>query len=77
MATISFRVSDEEKQLISNFSKRNKITMSELMLSSILERIEDAEDYKLAEERMLDPNNKPSGTLRELAEKCGINYVNL
>lgn len=74
MATISFRVSDEEKEIISNFSKKNNISMSKFVLESILEKIEDEEDYRLGVERMLDPNNKIAGDLRELAEECGIDY---
>lgn len=77
MATISFRLSDEEKKIISNFSKKNNITISELMLKSILEKIEDEEDYMLGEKRMLDPNNKPNGNIRELAEEYGIDYDKL
>ncbi len=77
MATISFRVSDEEKKIIANFSKKNNLTMSEFMLSSILARIEDEEDYKLAEKRALDPNNKIVGDIRELAKECGIDYDKL
>lgn len=77
MATISFRVSDEEKRLITEFSKRNNITVSELMLNSILEKIEDEEDYLLGEKRMLDPNNKITGGIKELAEKYGIDYEKL
>lgn len=77
MATISFRLSDEEKRLITDFSKRNNITVSELILNSILEKIEDEEDYALGEKIMLDPNTKITGTLKELAEECGIDYDKL
>lgn len=77
MATISFRLSDEEKKIISNFSKKNNITISELMLKSILEKIEDEEDYMLGEKIMLDPKTKVTGDLKELAESYGIDYDKL
>ena len=54
MATISFRLSDEEKNNI-KFLKKNNITISELILQSILEKIEDEEDYMLGEKIMLSP----------------------
>lgn len=77
MATISFRVSEEEKRIISEYSKKNNITISEFLLNSVLSKIEDEEDYLLGEQRMLDPNNKPSGSIEDLAEKYGIDYENL
>lgn len=77
MATISFRLSEEEKNLISTFSKNKKMTVSEFLLASALEKIEDEEDYLLGERLMLDPDNKPNGTIKELAEKYGIDYDEL
>ena len=77
MATISFRVSEEEKKIISEYSKKNNITVSEFLLSSVLSKIEDEEDYILGEQRMLDSDNKPNGSIRELAVKYGIDYDSL
>ena len=77
MATISFRVSEEGKKIISEYSKKNNITVSEFLLSSVLSKIEDEEDYILGEQRMLDSDNKPNGSIRELAEKYGIDYDSL
>lgn len=47
------------------------------VLTSILEKIEDEEDYLLGERLMLDPDNKAMGTIKELAEKYGIDYDEL
>ena len=66
MATITLNVTDEEKQLITDFSEANNMSISELILK-IIEDLEDEEDYKLAVERINDPNNKTCGTLKELA----------
>ncbi|GAA6326287.1 hypothetical protein F350042L8_33850 [Fusobacterium ulcerans] len=77
MATISFRLSDEEKNIISKFSKENNLTVSEFILNSIFSKIEDREDYLLGEKRMLDTKNKVTGDLRKLAEDCGIDYDKL
>jgi len=66
VATITLNVTDEEKKLITDFSEANNMSISELILK-IIEDLEDEEDYKLAVERINDPNNKTCGTLKELA----------
>ena len=76
MATITLNVTDEEKQLITDFSEANNMSISELILK-IIEDLENEEDYKLALERINDPNNKPCGTLNELAAEFGIDYDEL
>ena len=76
MATITLNVTDEEKKLITDFSEANNMSISELILK-IIENLEDEEDYKLALERINDPNNKPCGTLNELATEFGIDYDEL
>ena len=76
MATITLNVTDEEKKLITDFSEVNNISISELILK-IIENLEDEEDYKLALERINDPNNKPCETLNELAAEFGIDYDEL
>ncbi len=74
MATLSLRVSDEEKNIITAFAKEHYLTISEFLLKSALETIEDKEDSLLGEARMLDLNNTVTGDLRQLAEECGLNY---
>lgn len=77
MATISFRVSDKEKDLITKYAKNNNNTISEFILNATLSRIEDYEDYLLAEKLLLDTDNIITGDLRKLAEDNGINYDEL
>ena len=76
MATITLNVTDEEKKLITDFSEANNMSISELILK-IIENLENEEDYKLALERINDPNNKPCETLNELAAEFGIDYDEL
>ena len=76
MAVITLNVTDEEKKLITDFSEANNMSISELILK-IIENLEDEEDYKLALERINDPNNKPCGILNELAAEFGIDYDEL
>jgi len=73
MATITLNVTDEEKQLITDFSEANNISISELILK-IIEDLEDEEDYKLAEKIINDPNTKYTEGIEDLAKECGIDY---
>ena len=73
MATITLNVTDEEKQLITDFSEANNMSISELILK-IIEDLEDEEDYKLAEKIRNDPNTKYTEGIEDLAKECGIDY---
>ena len=73
MATITLNVTDEEKQLITDFSEANNMSISELILK-IIENLEDEEDYKLAEKIINDPNTKYTEGIEDLAKECGIDY---
>ena len=76
MATITLNVTDEEKQLITDFSEANNMSISELILK-IIEDLEDEEDYKLAEQIINDPNTKYTEGIEDLAKECGIDYDEL
>ena len=73
MATITLNVTDEEKQLITDFSEANNMSISELILK-IIEDLEDEEDYKLEEQIINDPNTKYTEGIEDLAKECGIDY---
>ena len=73
MATITLNVTDEEKQLITDFSEANNMSISELIIK-IIEDLEDEEDYKLAEKIINDPNTKYTEGIEDLAKECGIDY---
>ena len=73
MATITLNVTEEEKQLIIDFSEANNMSISELILK-IIEDLEDEEDYKLAEKIINDPNTKYTEDIEDLAKECGIDY---
>ena len=73
MATITLNVTDEEKQLITDFSEANNMSISELILK-IIEDLEDEEDYQLAEKIINHPNTKYTEGIEDLAKECGIDY---
>ncbi|CAM3119410.1 DUF6290 domain-containing protein [Streptobacillus felis] len=56
MSTISFRVSEDEIELIKNYTKINNISMSSFIKNLILDKIE--EDLNLDEERILNAMKK-------------------
>lgn len=50
--TLSIRVSEEDKNIINHYAKFHDISPSELIKSSVLEKIEDEIDLKLYRESM-------------------------
>ena len=68
-----YNITDEEKQLITDFSEANNMSISELILK-IIEDLEDEEDYKLAEKIINNPNTKYTEGMEDLAKECGIDY---
>ena len=51
MATITFRTTNEEKEMIKEFAKYHGMTMSDYIKETIMRKIEDELDYKIADER--------------------------
>ncbi len=72
MATITIRLTDEQKRVIQGFSILKNSTVSEVVLSSILEKIEDEEDYQLA--LMAAESPICLSSISDLAEECDIDY---
>lgn len=50
MSTISFRVPDKELNIFKAYAKHNNSTLSEIIRTTMLERIEDEYDLKIFEE---------------------------
>ncbi len=46
---ISFRMSAEEEQFLKSYAKEHSLNLSLFMKKAIFEKIEDMEDYKIAE----------------------------
>lgn len=51
MATITFRTSNEEKEMIKELAKHHGMTLSDFIKETIMRKIEDELDYKIADER--------------------------
>ncbi len=46
---ISFRMSTEEEEFLKSYAKEHSLNLSMFMKKAIFEKIEDMEDYKIAE----------------------------
>ncbi len=51
MTTITFRISNEEKEMIKELAKHHGMTMSDFIKETMMRKIEDELDYKIADER--------------------------
>jgi len=52
MATISLRIDDREERLFREYARMNHMTVSELLRSAALEKIEDSIDLSKLDEAM-------------------------
>ena len=57
--TISLRLNDEDTMLIKKYAELNKISVSDLIRQTVLERIEDEYDLDLFEKAMSEYKNNP------------------
>ncbi len=57
--TISLRLKDTDAMLFKKYAEMNGITLSELVRSSVIERIEDEYDLKAYEEAMAEFQENP------------------
>lgn len=67
--TISLRLSKADSILIKKFAEMNGITVSELIRSSVMERIEDEYDLKIYKKAMQEFKKNPVTYSLEEVEK--------
>ncbi len=71
--TISLRLNETDTMLFKNYAKMHGITMSELVRSSVIERIEDEYDLKAYEKAMAEYKANPiTYTLDEVEKELGL-----
>lgn len=73
-ATISIRVSEEEKNIFKAYAKHHNSTLSEIIRNAMLEKIEDEYDLKVFEEY---EREKEAGTLDLMPAKEFWKEMNL
>ncbi|AUI71623.1 hypothetical protein COSHB9_22120 [Companilactobacillus alimentarius] len=57
MANISFHLDDCDEKLIKNYAKSKNMSVSSLLLTAVVEKIEDEMDSKLYEQAMAESKN--------------------
>ena len=71
--TISVRLSEEDIKLIRAYADLNNMTISELVRSAIMEKIEDEYDLKCYYEAMEEYKKNPKTyTLEEVKKELGL-----
>ncbi len=71
--TISVRLDDKETELIKAYAEMNNISLSDLVRSAVMEKIEneyDLECYKKAKEEY--EKNPKTYTMKEVKEELGL-----
>jgi RHH-type rel operon transcriptional repressor/antitoxin RelB len=71
--TISLRLSDEDTALIKKYAELNRMSVSELIRQSVIERIEDEYDLKAYEKAMAEHKKNPvTFSLDEVERELGL-----
>lgn len=71
--SISLRLSDAEATLIKNYAAMNRMSVSELVRQTVLERIEDEIDLKAYEKAMEEYKANPvTYSLDEVEKELGL-----
>lgn len=71
--TISLRLSEEDTALIKKYAELNRMSVSELIRQSVIERIEDEYDLKSYEKAMAEHKKNPvTYSLDEVERELGL-----
>lgn len=71
--TISLRLSDEDSALIKKYAELKRMSVSELIRQSVIERIEDEYDLKVYEKAMAEYRQNPvTYSLEEVERELGL-----
>ena len=71
--TISVRLNEEDTELIKTYAEMNNISLSDLIRTAILEKIEDEYDLKCYEKAIKEYRKKPKTyTIEEVKEELDI-----
>ena len=71
--TISVRLSDKDIELIKTYAKLNNISLSDLIRSAVMEKIEDEYDLECYNKAIEEYKNNPKTyTLDEVKKELGL-----
>ena len=70
---ISLRLNDEDTLLIKKYAELNKLSVSELIRQTVMERIENEYDLEMFNNAMAEYNNNPvTHSLDEVEKELGL-----
>lgn len=71
--TISLRLNEEDSMLIKKYAEINKLSVSDLIRQSVMERIETEYDLQMFDKAMEEYKNNPSTySLEEVEKELGL-----
>ena len=71
--TISLRLSEEDTMLIKKYAEMNKISVSDLIRQSVLEKIEDEYDLECFDKALAEYKSNPETySLSEVEKELGL-----
>ena len=71
--TISVKLSDKDMELIKTYAKLNNISLSDLIRSAVMEKIEDEYDLECYNKAIEEYKNNPKTyTLDEVKKELGL-----
>ena len=71
--TISLRLNEEDSMLIKQYAEMNKISVSDLIRQSVMERIEAEYDLQMFDKAMEEYKNNPvTYSLEEVERELGL-----
>ncbi len=71
--TISLRLSDEDTLLIKKYAELNKLSVSDLIRQTVMERIENEYDLEMFDKAMREYKDNPvSYSLDEVEKELGL-----
>lgn len=74
MNTLSFRVDEQLKQAIQGQAKLENISVTDFIVKTLKEKLEDEEDIDLALKAYASVDMNDSTTLEDLCKEVGIDY---
>ena len=72
MSTINVRVEEKEKELIQKFAEFNSVSVSELVKTSVLEKIEDAQDLKTLKKAKTKNNGQKGKSITQVMQELDL-----
>lgn len=71
--TISLRLSEEDTLLIKKYAELNKLSVSDLIRQTVMERIENEYDLEIFDKAMAEYKNNPvSYSLDDIEKELGL-----